>query len=151
MNDRGLAVSLRAYEITSKNMRIGELAVRVTPSVTLTMLGRGIYQPPSHPLPALHPLQTLHRHKSNGHDEISHDERVELMMKHNGMTREQAEAEASQVGGLMGGGILQMTPAHGGGHRNALRKAARSAPDRASRPICLSERLSAYQQPEAYR
>ena len=38
------------------------------------------------------------RHKSNGHD-ISHGERVELMMKHNGLTREQAEAEAAKWAG----------------------------------------------------
>ena len=27
---------------------------------------------------------------------MSHDERVDLMMKHNGLTREQAEAEAAE-------------------------------------------------------
>ena len=31
----------------------------------------------------------------NGHD-MSHDERVDLMMKHNGLTREQAEVEAAK-------------------------------------------------------
>ena len=31
----------------------------------------------------------------NGHDDISYNERVELMMKHTGLTREQPEAEAT--------------------------------------------------------
>ena len=32
----------------------------------------------------------------NGNDEISHDERVDLLVKHNGLTREQAETEAAK-------------------------------------------------------
>ena len=32
----------------------------------------------------------------NGHDELSHKERVELMVKHTGLTRKQAEAEAAE-------------------------------------------------------
>jgi putative DNA primase/helicase len=35
-------------------------------------------------------------HSGNGHDEIGHDERVMLMMKHNGLTREEAELAASK-------------------------------------------------------
>jgi hypothetical protein len=31
----------------------------------------------------------------NGHDDISYNERVELMMKHTGLTPEQPEAEAA--------------------------------------------------------
>ena len=72
---------------------------RDTPRKTSTMLGRGIcLQPAPHGKPR-HPRQTRQAQpRANGHDDISHDERVELMMKHNGLTREQAEVERLRSG-----------------------------------------------------
>ena len=69
---------------------------RDTPGKTSTTLGRDTCL--SLPWKPRHPRQTRQRYitHANGHDDISHDERVELMMKHNGLTREQAEVEAAE-------------------------------------------------------
>ena len=92
LTDRGLAVKLRAYDIGSDDIRIGDWH------------GKGYlreffhdawerYLPPP-PVEAA-TSATNATNGANGHD-MSHEERVELMMKHTGLTREQAEVEASK-------------------------------------------------------
>ena len=98
MNDRGLAVRLRAYEITSKNMRIGETVCKGYAKCDFEDAWKRYLPVPQPPATSSTSATSATSHKNNGHD-ISHGERVELMMKHNGMTREQAEAEAAKWAG----------------------------------------------------
>ena len=61
MNDRGLAVRLRAYDIVSKNIRVGEWHGKgYAKEDFYDSWERYLPSPPCHPLHPLHPLQPLH-------------------------------------------------------------------------------------------
>jgi hypothetical protein len=93
INDRGLARRLQPYEVVSKTIRDGN------------WIGRGYaradfydawerYLPP--PTPPSVSATSATSATINGNDDLPYAERVTLMMKHGGLSREQAEAEAAK-------------------------------------------------------
>jgi hypothetical protein len=99
ITDRGLALRLRPYEIASKTVRVGEWH------------GKGYAKEDFHdawqrylPQPPMEGVTTVTNatnatNGTNGHaktPDLGFDERVEGMMKHAGLTREQAEVEAAK-------------------------------------------------------
>jgi Protein of unknown function (DUF3631) len=96
LSDRSLAVRLRGYEISSKDVRVGEWH------------GKGYAKDdfydawhrylPDEPIAPLPPAISA-TNGTNGHakePDLGFDERVDLMMQHNGLSRERAEAEAAK-------------------------------------------------------
>jgi hypothetical protein len=97
LTDRSLAVRPRGYEISSKDVRVGEWHGKGYAREDFhDAWQRYLPQPPMEA--ATSATNGTTNHDANGLDDISHDERVELMMKHNGMTREQAEVERLRSG-----------------------------------------------------
>jgi hypothetical protein len=95
ITDRGLAFRLRAYEVGSKVVRIGEgTAKGYAKGDFYDAWQRYLPQPPMEEVTEV--TSVTGKPIGNGHDEISHDERVDLLVKHNGLTREQAETEAAK-------------------------------------------------------
>ena len=89
LTDRSLAVRLRGYEISSKDVRVGEWH------------GKGyakedFYDAWQRYLPAPQPPATSATSGTPADHDMSHRERVEVMIKHNGLTHEQAEVEAAK-------------------------------------------------------
>ena len=75
MNDRGLAVRLRAYEITSKNMRIGETVCKGYAKCDFEDAWKRYLPVPQPPATSSTSATSATSHKNNGHA-ISHGERV---------------------------------------------------------------------------
>jgi hypothetical protein len=96
LSDRSLAVRLRGYEISSKDVRVGEWHGKgYAKEDFYDAWQRYLPVEPIAPQPPATAATAATSGAPNGHD-ISHGERVTLMMKHNGMTREQAEVEAAK-------------------------------------------------------
>jgi hypothetical protein len=93
LTDRSLAVRLRGYEISSKDVRVGEWHGKGYATEEFYDAWQR-YLP--QPLPPATSATNATEQNGNGHDELSHKERVELMVKHTGLTRKQAEAEAAE-------------------------------------------------------
>jgi hypothetical protein len=93
LTDRSLAVRLRGYEISSKDVRVGEWHGKGYATEDFYDAWQR-YLP--QPVPPATSATNATEHNGNGHDELSHKERVELMMKHHNLTRKQAEAEAAE-------------------------------------------------------
>jgi len=95
ITDRGLAFRLRAYEVGSKVVRIGKgTAKGYAKEDFYDAWQRYLPRPPMEEVTEV--TSVTGKPIGNGHDEISHDERVDLLVKHNGLTREQAETDAAK-------------------------------------------------------
>ena len=102
ITDRGLAFRLRAYEVGSKVVRIGEGTVKgYAKEDFYDAWQRYLPQPPMEEVTKVTSV-TGNGSEPNGNshadDNISNDERIELMMQHSGLTRAQAETEAAKWG-----------------------------------------------------
>ena len=100
ITDRGLAFRLRTYEVGSKVVRIGEGTVKgYAKEDFYDAWQRYLPRPPMEEVTKVTSV-TGNGSEPNGNshadDQISHDERVDLMMKHTDLTQEQAETEAAK-------------------------------------------------------
>jgi Protein of unknown function (DUF3631) len=95
INDRGLAMRLRPYEVGSKVIRIGEATAKGYAREDFYDAWQRYLPVPHPPIAEVTKVTSL---TGNGceHDRIDYEERLDLMMKYTGLTREQAEAEASR-------------------------------------------------------
>ena len=96
LTDRSLAVRLRGYEISSKDVRVGEWHGKGYAREDFYDAWQRYLPQPVPPATSATNATNATEHNGNGHDELSHKERVELMVKHTGLTRKQAEAEAAE-------------------------------------------------------
>ena len=89
ITDRGLAFRCAPMRWGQRSSVSERARSKGTPRKTSTTHGNGLPRPP------MEEVTKVTSVTGNGHDQISHDERVDLMMKHTGLTQEQAEAEAA--------------------------------------------------------
>ena len=95
MTDRGLAHRLQPYDIVSKTIRDGNWIGRGYARQDFYDSWERYLSQPTPPAATATSATNATSAATNGHD-MGHGERVALMMKHNGLTREQAEAEAAE-------------------------------------------------------
>lgn len=100
LSDRSLAVRLRGYEISSKDVRVGEWHGKgYAKEDFYDAWQRYLPDESKAPIPPATSATNATSGAPNGHakePDMGFDERVDLVMKHTGLTREQAEVEAAK-------------------------------------------------------
>ena len=91
LTDRSLAVCLRGCEISSKDVRVEEWHGKGYATEEFYDAWQRYLPQPVAPATSATNATNATEHNGNGHDELSHKERVKLMVKHTGLTRKQVE------------------------------------------------------------